>query len=107
MAGRVHPRRTLTEKLRVLIQALPWRLLLLMPILLIVGIPTFLFGTRVGQRIFPALTNYFYNISGTPPLPTPTPFPPFPAALPRPGSLLYTVQVGDSCDEILTLQMHM
>ena len=107
MPGRIHPRRTPTENLRVVIQALPWRLLLLMPILLVVGIPTFLFGTRVGQRLLPSLTHYFYNISGTPPLPTPTPLPPFPTALPRPGSLLYTVQVGDSCDEILAFQMHM
>ena len=97
----VSTRRTLTENLPVVIPALPWRLLLLMSFLLIIDIPTFLFGTRVGQQVLPTLTNDFYNSSGTPPLPTPTPVPPFPTALPRPGSLLYTVQVGDSCDEIL------
>jgi len=37
----------------------------------------------------------------------PTPYPQFPTNLPQPGSILYTVQVGDSCDEILTVQMHM
>jgi hypothetical protein len=107
MTDRVHPHRTPTVKLRGVIQALPWRLFLLMPILLLVGIPAFLFGSRIGQHVLPTLTNFFYNISGPPLPPTPTPLPPFPAALPQPGSLLYTVQTGDSCDEILTLQMHM
>lgn len=107
MTRRVQPRRTLTENLPVVITALPWRLLLLMSYLLIIGIPTFLIGTRVGQQILPTLTNDFYNSSDTPPLPTPTPLPSIPKALPRPGSLLYTVKVGDSCDEILSVQMHM
>jgi hypothetical protein len=103
MTRRVNPRRTLTENLL----ALPWRLLLLISFLLIIGIPTFLFGTRIGQQVLPTLTNDFYNSSGTPPLPTPTPLPPFPTTLPQPGSLLYTAQPGDSCDEILSAQMHM
>ena len=105
MTDQVHSRRSPRLNLRSVIQALPWRLFLLMPILLLVGIPAFLFGTRVGQRVLPTLTNFFYNISGPPP--TPTPLPPFPTALPQPGPLLYTVQAGDSCDEILMLQMHM
>lgn len=107
MAGRVHPHRTPREYLRDVIQAIPWRLLLLIPILLSVGIPAFLFGTRAGQRLLPALTNFFYTISGPEPPPAPTPLPPFPRALLQPGSLLYTVQAGDSCDEILAVQMHM
>jgi hypothetical protein len=107
MTDPVQPRPTLPEKRPVVIPALPWRLLLLMSYLLIIGIPTFLIGTRVGQQVLPTLTNDFYNYSGTPPLPTPTPLPPFPSALPQPGSLLYSVQPGDSCDEILSVQMHM
>ena len=106
-ARRVHPRRTLTENLPIVIPVLPWRLLLLMSFLLSIGVPTYLFGARVGQQVLPTLTNDFYNSSGTPTLPTPTPMPPFPTALPRPGSLFYTVRVGDSCDEILSVQMHM
>jgi hypothetical protein len=105
MTNPVYPRRTLPEKRPLAIPPLPWRLLLLMSYLLIIGIPAFLFGTRVGQRVLPTLTNYFYNSSGTPPLPTP--LPPFPTTLPQPGSLLYTAQPGDSCDEILSVQMHM
>lgn len=107
MTNRVHPRSTLPEKRPFVIAAFPWRLLLLMSFLFIIGIPAFLFGTRVGQRVLPTLTNYFYNNSGTPPLPTPTPLPPFSTTLPQPGSLLYTVQPGDSCDEILSAHMHM
>jgi hypothetical protein len=107
MAGRVQHRSTSRENLRAVAHAIPWRLLLLLPILIIVAFPAFLFGTKQGQRLLPALTNYFYKISGPPPAPTPTPLPPFSPVLPQPGSILYTVQAGDSCDEILTVQMHM
>ena len=107
MTNRVHPRSTHPEKRPLVIPAFPWRLLLLMSYLLIIGIPAFLFGTRIGQRVLPSLTNYFYSYTGTPPLPTPTPLPPFPTTLPQPGSLLYAVQPGDSCDEILAAHMHM
>ncbi|HVB73054.1 MAG TPA: hypothetical protein VNE38_05810 [Ktedonobacteraceae bacterium] len=106
MAGRVYRRSTPAENLRVVLHAIPWRLLLLVPVLLILAFPAFLFGTGTGQRLLPALTTYFYNMSG-PPTPVATPYPAFPSALPQPGSLLYTVQMGDSCDEILSTQMHM
>ena len=101
----VHSRPTLQGKRPLVISVL--RLLLLMSYLLIIGIPAFLIGTRVGLRVLPTLTNFFYNISGTPPLPTPTPLRPFPTILPQPGSLLYIAQPGDSCDEILAVQMQM
>lgn len=106
MAGRTYRRSTPAENLRVILHAIPWRLLLLIPVLLILAFPAFLFGTGAGQRILPALTTYFYNL-GSPPTPAPTPYPAFPTVLPQPGSLLYTVQTGDNCDEILTTQMHM
>ncbi|HLX58958.1 MAG TPA: hypothetical protein VKR83_18205 [Ktedonobacteraceae bacterium] len=106
MAGRVYRRSTPTQNLRIVIRAIPWRLLLLIPVLLLLAFPAFLFGTGAGQRLLPALTSYFYNLS-SPATPTPTPYPAFPTDLPQPGSLLYTVQVGDSCDEILTTQMRM
>ena len=106
MAGRIYRRSTPAENVRVVLRAIPWRLLLLIPALLIIAFPVFLFGTHAGQRLLPALTNYFYNL-GNPPTPAPTPYPAFPAVLPQPGSLLYTVQSGDNCDEILSTQMHM
>lgn len=59
------------------------------------------------MKALPAVTNFFYNLTGSPPAATPTPLPPFPARLPQVGSLLYTVQAGDSCDEILAVQMRM
>src|SRR5437016_1555246 len=76
MAGRVSPRSTPAENLRIVLRAIPWRLLLLLPVLLVLAFPAFLFGTSTGQRLLPALTNYFYNLSGPPasplqPLPTP------------------------------------
>lgn len=115
MAGRTYrrsirstrsTRSTPAENIRIVLRAIPWRLLLLLPLLIAIAIPVFFFGTAAGQRILPALTNYFYNLSGAPTA-VPTPYPPFPAQLPLPGSLLYTVQAGDNCDEILTSQMHM
>ncbi|HJT54885.1 MAG TPA: hypothetical protein VJ761_00210 [Ktedonobacteraceae bacterium] len=107
MADRVQRRSTPGENVRAVARVIPWRLLLLLPILIVLAFPAFLFGTKQGQRLLPALTNYFYNISGPPPAPTPTPVPPFPTLLPQAGSILYTVQAGDSCDEILTAQMRM
>lgn len=107
VADRIQPRSTPAEKKRVVIRKKPWRPLLLIVILLILAFPAFKFGTGAGQRIFPAVANFFYNISGPPPPATPTPLPPFPASLPQFGSLLYTVQSGDSCDEMLAVQMHM
>ena len=107
MAGLVQRRSIPEENPRAIANAIPWRLLLLLPILIIMAFPAFLFGTKQGQHLLPALTNFFYNLSGPAPLPAPTPLPPFPNILPRPGSILYTVQAGDSCDEILTIQMRM
>jgi hypothetical protein len=107
MAGRVSTRSTPAENLRIVLRAIPWRLLLLLPVLLVLAFPAFLFGTSTGQRLLPALTNFFYNLSGPSASPVPTPYPQFPANLPQPGSILYTVHIGDSCDEILTVQMHM
>src|SRR2546421_12538359 len=107
MARRFHPRSSPAENLRNVINAIPWRLLLLIPILLVAALPVFLFGARAGQKVLPAITHFFYNISAPPPLPTPTPLPPLTRMLPQAGSLLYTVQAGDSCDEILAFQMHM
>jgi hypothetical protein len=106
MAGRVYRRSTPAENLHIVLHAIPWRLLLLVPVLLILAFPAFLFGTGAGQRLLPALTKYFYNL-GSPPTSVPTPYPTFPTVLPQPGSLLYTVQVGDSCDEILKTQLRM
>jgi hypothetical protein len=106
MAGRSYRRSTASENLRIVLRAIPWQLLLLLPLLLVIAFPVFLYSSSAGQRLLPALTNYFYHLSDAP-TPAATPYPPFPANLPTAGSLLHTVQEGDNCDEILATQMRM
>src|SRR5205823_5974642 len=75
-------------------------------ILVVFAIPAYRLGSRLGGHVFPSVTDFFYKYSA-PVVPTPTAPPPFPAALPQVGSILYTVQEADSCDEILMVQMRM
>lgn len=107
MSRPVRPRSTLTENLRIVRQIMPWRLFLLLPFLLVFAIPAFLLGTGAGHKLLPNLTNFFYNMSNPAAYADPTPMPAYPQLLPQPGSVLYTVQSADSCDEILARQMHM
>ena len=107
MPRRFQPRTSPAENLRAFLHRLPWKFFLLVPALALVAVPAYYFGARAGQKVFPAMTGYFYSLSGPPSSPTPTPYPAFAAVLPQVGSLLYTVQQGDSCDEILTYQMRM
>lgn len=107
MARRFLPRSAPAENLRTLMRSLSWKLLLLFPVLLILAFTTFLYGTRVGGTVLPSVTNLFYTLSAPAPPPTPTPLPTFPSVQPQAGSLLYTVQDGDSCDSILVYQMNM
>jgi hypothetical protein len=91
------------------IGSLSWKTLLLLLILFILvtlALPAYRFGSRLGGHVFPSVTDFFYKYSA-PAVPTPTAPPPFPAALPLVGSILYTVQEADSCDEILMVQMRM
>ena len=107
MSGRIHQRQKPAGKLEALMHAIPWRFLLLAPFVLILVLPVFQYGMRVGQHILPTVTHFFYDISGPAPLPAPTPLPSFPTSLPQAGVVLSTVQAGESCDEILTMQMRM
>ena len=107
MIRHFRPRSTPSENLRIILHRIPWKLLLLLPVLIAVAIPTFIYGSRLGAKVLPGVTNFFYTLGGSGSSATPTPFPPFPAVLPQPGSILYTVQAGDNCDEILTYQMRM
>jgi len=88
-------------------RAIPWRFLLALTILVLSAIPAYMLGERIGAHVIPNVTNFFVDLGAPPPSATPTPLPPFITALPQPGSLLYTVQQGDNCDEILVFQMHM
>jgi hypothetical protein len=107
MPRRFRPRSTPKENLHIVIQALPWRLLLLIPVLLVAAIPAYVYGAHVGTRVLPSMKNFFYNLSGPPATPSPTPLPVLPTILPQAGSVLYTVQAGDSCVGILSSQMQM
>lgn len=86
---------------------MPLRMLLFVPFALLMVLPIFLYGMQVGQGIMPIVTNYFYTISDPSSTPIPTPPPSFPSSLPQMGMIRYTVQAGDSCDEMLTIQMRM
>lgn len=107
MSRRFHPRSTPVENLRVITRALPWKLFLLLPVLLVVAVPTYLYGARVGGGTLNNLTNYFYSLAAPQAAETPTPQPAFTVALPQVGPVLYTTQVGDNCDSALTFQMRM
>ncbi len=106
MAPRFHDRSTPAENLHMILRSIPWRLLLFIPICVLIAIPAYTYGVPAGVHILPAVTNFFYTL-GSPASPVPTPHPALPTLLPQAGSLLYTVQAGESCDEILTLRMRM
>ena len=107
MARRYHSRSTPTENLRIVARAIPWKVLLLIPILAVIAIPTYLYAANASKAILPGVTNFFYNLSGPTAVASPTPQPSLLSTLPQVGSTLYTVLGGDSCDSILNYQMRM
>src|SRR6266478_5382737 len=107
MNRRFDLRSTPAENLRVIIRSIPWRLLLVLSILLVSAIPAYLVGVRWGGHVLPNITNLFDTLEAPPSSATPTPLPPLSAALPQAASFLYTAQEGDNCDEILAFQAHM
>lgn len=107
MSRRIHPQSTPTRNVHLHARSTSWKLWFVLLLLIVLAIPTFYYGFRVGNRVIPSMTQLFYDMSGPAPLPTPTPHPALTTALPQLGTLLYTVQVGDSCDSILTSQMSM
>lgn len=107
MARHFHRRGSAGVLVHDFLQAFPWRFLLLLPLLALIGIPAFILGAHAGLRVFPAVTNFFYNLSDAQPTVAPTPYPLFPSELPQVGPILYTVQEGDNCDAILTYATHM
>jgi hypothetical protein len=107
MSRRFYSNNSFIDSLFKIVRIFPWKLLLVIAILIFVIVPVFNYGTHLGNRLLSSATNLFYNISSSAPVATPTPYPAFPIALPQPGSVLYTVQPGDSCDSILAYQMNM
>ena len=84
----------------------PWRMYLVSILLIVLALPTLVYGIHLGGNVFYNTTHFFYDLSA-PPAASPTPPPPLPNVLPQVGPVLYTVRDGDSCDGILVDQMHM
>ena len=106
MVSRFHPKSTPRENLRAFLRMVPWRMYLVSILLIVIGLPTFVYGIYIGSDIFFSTAHFFYDLS-TLPVASPTPQPPLPNVLPQVGSVLYTVGDGDSCDAILAYQMRM
>jgi hypothetical protein len=112
MANRFHLKRMLTspiptrENWRAFLQMVLPRKHLIPILLVILGLATFVYGISIGGHVFSSVTRFFYDLSSAP-VASPTPQPPLPKLLPQARTVLYTVQDGDSCDAILTYQMHM
>jgi hypothetical protein len=108
MARRIRfPSATAHNEHSVVTRGRPWKVLLLLLILLGIALPTYLVGTRAGNSVISAVTNAVFTLTSNAVTPTPGPQHTLSQTLPPFGSLSYTIQEGDSCDGILALQMHM
>jgi hypothetical protein len=107
MARRFRQSSTPKENLRIFFSSIPWKLLVVLPILLILAVPTFIYSAHTGGTIIPSLTSMFYAMSNVSTAPSPTPSPTLPTILPQVGSVQYQVVDGDNCDAALADKMHM
>ena len=108
MARQFRPRSTPKDNLHIVARSIPWKLLVLLPVLIGLAIPVYIYASHAGSNVLPAVTGLFYKLSSAAPLQSsPTPLPPLPSVLPQVGSIGYTVGAGDSCDSILAYHMHM
>ncbi|WP_126626087.1 hypothetical protein [Dictyobacter alpinus] len=78
-----------------------------MPIMIVLAVPTFIYGAHAGSGVLSSVTNMFYTLSNVSNEPTPTPLPAFPTVLPRVGVIEHTIGEGDNCDAVLTYKMNM
>lgn len=108
MAHQFRPKSTPKDNLHIVARSVPWKLLILLPVLIAMAIPAYIYASHAGSTVLPSITGLFYKLSSVaPPQPSPTPLPPLPSVLPQVGSVAYTVGTGDSCDSILSYHMHM
>ncbi len=108
MARQFRPKSTPKDNLNIVARSIPWKLLVLLPVLIGLAVPSYIYASRAGSTVLPSITGVFYKLSNvTPPQASPTPLPPLPSVLPQVGSVAYPVGVGDSCDSILAYHMHM
>jgi hypothetical protein len=112
MANRLHPKRMGTspiptrENLSPFLKMVPPRRYRVPFLLALLGLVTFIYGIFISGNVFFSTTRFFYDLSAAP-VASPTPQPPLSKLLPQAGTVLYTVQDGDSCDAILAYQMRM
>jgi hypothetical protein len=107
MARRLRLQDTPVKPTHVLARILPWKLFLLLFFLALIVVPAYIYGFRQGGNVMPMATKFFVDILNAHPVPTPTVVPTFASTLPQVGSLLYTVQEGDSCVGFLSSEMRM
>jgi len=107
MTRRYQSKSTSRENLRIVARAIPWKLLLLIPILVVIAVPAYVYSSNASKGILPGMTKFFYNLSAPTVVASPTPQPALLSTLPQVGSTLYTVQGGDSCDSLLSYHMRM
>jgi hypothetical protein len=106
MAHRFHFKTTTGEASRTFLKVVPWRIYIVSILLFALALPTFVYGIRLGSNIFFGVTHFFYELSA-PSVAASTPPPPLPGVVPRVGTVLSTVEEGDSCDAILAYQMRL
>ncbi|HEY4388009.1 MAG TPA: hypothetical protein VGN34_26465 [Ktedonobacteraceae bacterium] len=107
MARRYRTQNTPTEDAHLVVRPLPWKPVLSIFLIAAIIIPAYLYGTRLGGNLLSTTTQFAADILNPHPSPTPLPVPTYARALPQAGSLLYTVQDGDSCVGFLAYQMRM
>src|SRR5437588_10247266 len=93
MTRRFQQRSTPAENFGIILRSIPWRLLLLIPMLVLVAIPAFYYGTHAGQKAFPSLFSFFYDLTGPTSTATPKPQNRLIPTIPLVVSSLSTVQV--------------
>jgi hypothetical protein len=106
MAHRFHFKTTAGETARTFLKVVPWRMYMVSILLSALAFPTFVYGIRLGSNIFSDTTHFFYELSA-PSVASPTPPPPLPSIMPQVGSVLSTVEEGDSCDAMLAYRMRL
>jgi hypothetical protein len=106
MARHFRPGSSPEENVRRIFRAFSWKFLILLPLLLLLAVPVFVYAAKAGGNVFPSITQFFYKLSAPQSSETPTPLPPFSSVPPQLGTVSYTIQGGDSCDEILSSRMH-
>src|SRR5579859_5708089 len=84
MARQFRPRSTPKDNLHIVARSIPWKLLILLPVLIGLAVPAYIYASHAGNMVLPSVTDLFYRLSSSaPPQASPTPLPPLPSVLPQ------------------------